>query len=150
MADPTAFYEPEEDELLSSLAVPSYQGAAGANYEDEYRRIQQLEQHAYAQQIAAAQEAELEQSQLLELVPEDVKRVSHIPQSLRAARRVTLQHAVQSCLHQFLILFHQAILENDLPTITSMYESGWNKLTQVCTSQRSGTPSLTPGALFAS
>ncbi len=32
---------------------------------------------------------------------------------------------------QFLVLFHQAILENDLPSITSMYESGWNKLTQV-------------------
>jgi translation initiation factor 3 subunit L len=29
------------------------------------------------------------------------------------------------------VLFHQAILENDLPTITNMYESGWNKLTQV-------------------
>lgn len=33
---------------------------------------------------------------------------------------------------QFLILFHQAILENDLPAITNMYESGWQKLTQVC------------------
>jgi len=32
---------------------------------------------------------------------------------------------------QFLILFHQAILENDLPTITNMYEQGWNKLTNV-------------------
>ena len=31
---------------------------------------------------------------------------------------------------KFLVLFHQAILENDLPSITSMYESGWNKLTQ--------------------
>jgi len=30
-----------------------------------------------------------------------------------------------------LILFHQAILENDLPTITNMYEQGWNKLTNV-------------------
>jgi hypothetical protein len=32
---------------------------------------------------------------------------------------------------KFLILFHQAILENDLPTITNMYEQGWNKLTNV-------------------
>lgn len=31
---------------------------------------------------------------------------------------------------QFLVLFHQAILENNLPAITSMYEQGWNKLTQ--------------------
>jgi translation initiation factor 3 subunit L len=68
MADPTAFYEPEEDELLSSLAVPAYQ-----DHEEEYRRLQELEQHAYAQQIAAAQEAEIEQG--LELVPEDVKKV---------------------------------------------------------------------------
>ena len=35
-------------------------------------------------------------------------------------------------IEQFLVLFHQAILENDLPTITNMYESGWNRLTQVC------------------
>ncbi|KAK1924364.1 RNA polymerase I-associated factor PAF67-domain-containing protein [Papiliotrema laurentii] len=102
MADPTAFYEPEDDELLSSLAIPSFQGDQ-ASYEDEYRRMQELEQHAYAQQ------AELEHNQLLELVPEDVKR--------------------------FLILFHQAILENDLPTITTMYESGWNKLTNAHYSQ---------------
>jgi hypothetical protein len=35
-------------------------------------------------------------------------------------------------IFQFLVLFHQAILENDLPAITNMYESGWQKLTQVC------------------
>lgn len=35
---------------------------------------------------------------------------------------------------QFLVLFHQAILDNDLPAITNMYESGWQKLTQVCLS----------------
>ncbi|KAE8538501.1 eukaryotic translation initiation factor 3 subunit L [Cryptococcus gattii VGV] len=103
MADPSAFYEPEEDELLSQLAIPvhTYQPLSEG---DEYRRLQQLEQHAYAQQTAMAQEQEMEQLAALELVPEDVKR--------------------------FLIMFHQAILENDLPTITSMYESGWNKLTQ--------------------
>lgn len=32
---------------------------------------------------------------------------------------------------QFLVLFRQAIHENDLNAITSMYEQGWNKLTQV-------------------
>jgi hypothetical protein len=37
-------------------------------------------------------------------------------------------------MFQFLVLFHQAILENDLPAITNMYESGWQKLTQVCLS----------------
>ncbi|ORX35718.1 eukaryotic translation initiation factor 3 subunit 6 [Kockovaella imperatae] len=109
MADPNAFYEPEEDELLSSLAVPAYQSGNDASYEDEYRRLQELEQHAYAQQVAQQEQAELEQSQMLEVVPEDVKR--------------------------FLVLFHQAILENDLPTITNMYESGWNKLTQAHYSQ---------------
>ncbi|WRT66544.1 eukaryotic translation initiation factor 3 subunit L [Kwoniella shivajii] len=103
MADPTAFYEPEEDELLSSLAVPvqSYNPDSEA---DEYRRLQELEQHAYAQQQMMVAEQEQEQLAALEQVPEDVKR--------------------------FLVLFHQAILENDLPTITNMYESGWNKLSQ--------------------
>ena len=76
MADPNAFYEPEEDELLSSLAVPAYQSGNDASYEDEYRRLQELEQHAYAQQMAAREQAELEHSQILEMVPEDVKRVS--------------------------------------------------------------------------
>ncbi|CAD6581873.1 MAG: hypothetical protein TREMPRED_003107 [Tremellales sp. Tagirdzhanova-0007] len=107
MADPTAFYEPEEDELLSSLAVPAYQAGGNQNYDDEERRLQELEQHAYAQQMAASEQQD--QVAQLEMVPEDVKR--------------------------FLVLFHQAILENDLPSITSMYESGWNKLTQAHYSQ---------------
>lgn len=67
MADPTAFYEPEEDELLSSLAVPNY---AEGDYDEEYRQhMQELEQHAFAQH------QEQEQAQALESVPEDVKRV---------------------------------------------------------------------------
>ncbi|ODO06259.1 eukaryotic translation initiation factor 3 subunit L [Cryptococcus wingfieldii CBS 7118] len=106
MADPTAFYEPEEDELLSQLAVPVQQYQPIGSETDEYRRLQELEQAAYAQQtmLAQAQEQEMDQMAALELVPEDVKR--------------------------FLVLFHKAILDNDLPTITTMYESGWNKLTQ--------------------
>lgn len=130
MADPTAFYEPEEDELLSSLAVPAYQ-----DHEEEYRRLQELEQHAYAQQIAAAQEAEIEQG--LELVPEDVKKVrvrSWPPFTQRPTDR------------QFLILFHQAFLEHDLATITNMYEQGWNKLTNVSANR---IPHLTTGPLLA-
>lgn len=74
MADPTAFYEPEEDELLSSLAVPTYQ--TSNNGEDEYRRMQELERHAYEQQASGNDRDDAEQSQLLEMVPEDVKRVS--------------------------------------------------------------------------
>lgn len=37
---------------------------------------------------------------------------------------------------QFLVLFRQAIHDNDLPAITSMYEQGWNKLTQVSPSDK--------------
>ena len=74
MADPTAFYEPEEDELLSSLAVPVYQAGGSQNYDDEERRLQELEQHAYAQQMAASEPQD--QIAQLEMVPEDVKRVS--------------------------------------------------------------------------
>lgn len=75
MADPTAFYEPEEDELLESLAVPSY----GGGDDEEYRQhMQELEQHAYAQHH------EQEQAAALESVPEDVKRVSL--SEIRAAR----------------------------------------------------------------
>lgn len=73
MADPTAFYEPEEDELLSSLAVPSYQNGADQSY-DENRRLQELEEHAYTEQMAAAHHED--QTVQLDLVPDDVKRVS--------------------------------------------------------------------------
>lgn len=107
MADPSAFYEPEEDDLLTTLTAPPYQNGNEADYDpEEYSRHQEIDQQAYRQQVAAA-EAEHEQAQMaaLELVPEDVKR--------------------------FLVSFHQAILENDLQAITTMYESGWNKLTQV-------------------
>jgi hypothetical protein len=31
---------------------------------------------------------------------------------------------------QFIQSFHQAILNNDTPSILSMYESGWNRITQ--------------------
>jgi len=75
MADPAAFYEPEEDELLSSLAVPAYPaGDLEQNYDDDYRRLQELEQHAYAQQMAQAEQQD--QVAQLEMVPDDVKRVS--------------------------------------------------------------------------
>jgi hypothetical protein len=84
MADPTAFYQPEEDELLSSLAVPAYQSGLETNYDDEYRRLQELEEHAYAQQAAAAEE--IEQKQQLEQVPEDVKRVGY---NIALANRVS-------------------------------------------------------------
>lgn len=68
MADPTAFYEPEEDELLASLAVPTYQNEGF----DDYGRMQELERHAYEQSNAQ------EESQSLESVPEDVKRVRRV------------------------------------------------------------------------
>lgn len=68
MADPTAFYEPEEDELLSSMAVPTY---AEGDYDEDYRQhMQELEAHAFAQH------QEQEQAAALESIPEDVKRVS--------------------------------------------------------------------------
>ncbi|RXK39328.1 eukaryotic translation initiation factor 3 subunit L [Tremella mesenterica] len=99
MADPTAFYEPEDDELLSSLAVPAY-GVSAHAFHDEFQHLQELEQHAYPPSVAQQEEEHLA---ALEAIPQDVKR--------------------------FLILFHQAILENDLPSISNMYESGWTKLT---------------------
>lgn len=68
MADPTAFYEPQEDDLLDSMAVPTYGG--GAEYDEDYRQhMQELEAHAFAQH------QEQEQAVALESVPEDVKRV---------------------------------------------------------------------------
>lgn len=76
MADPTAFYEPEEDELLSSLPVQqAYQG--GENYDEEYRRLQS----EYAGGAGAGADAGSvggESAMGLEMVPEDVKRVSAV------------------------------------------------------------------------
>lgn len=74
MADPSAFYEPEEEELLSSLSVPNYNGAGGYDGDQEYQaHLQELESHAYAQN---GQDQEAEQAAALEGVPKDVKRVS--------------------------------------------------------------------------
>jgi len=72
MADPSAFYEPEEEELLSSLSVPNYNGA-GYDGDQEYQQhLQELESHAYAQH---GQDQEADQAAALEGVPKDVKRV---------------------------------------------------------------------------
>jgi len=69
MADPSAFYEPEEEELLSSLSVPNYNGAGGYEGDQEYQaHLQELESHAFAQQGQ-------DQEAALEGVPKDVKRV---------------------------------------------------------------------------
>lgn len=77
MADPTAFYEPEEDELLSSMAVPTY---AEEDYDEDYRQhMQELEAHAFAQH------QEQEQAAALESVPEDVKRVRFITSTIALA-----------------------------------------------------------------
>jgi translation initiation factor 3 subunit L len=130
MADPSAFYEPEEEEMLSSLAIPNYDG----DYSGE-QDFQELEQHAYANH-----EREEEHAAALESIPQDVKRVGLLELCLSRRRR----HRSRPCRragmvlsarrvtdNQFLVLFHQAILDNDLPAITNMYESGWQKLTQV-------------------
>lgn len=71
MADST-FYE--EDDLLSSLAAPQYAGQDQASYEEEYKRMQELEKHAHAQHGEVAQ-ADGELGVQLEMVHEDVKRV---------------------------------------------------------------------------
>ena len=131
MADPSAFYEPEEEELLSSLSVPNYNGA-GYDGDQEYQQhLQELESHAYAQH---GQDQEAEQAAALEGVPKDVKRVRQV--KLRGERKLVTRderrRKRRQLIFQFLVLFHQAILENDLPAITNMYESGWQKLTQVC------------------
>jgi translation initiation factor 3 subunit L len=130
MADPSAFYEPEEEELLSSLSVPNYNGA-GYDGDQEYQQhLQELESHAFAQN---GQDQEAEQAAALEGVPKDVKRVRLV--ILRRELQATRDSSAESysqLIFQFLVLFHQAILENDLPAITNMYESGWQKLTQVC------------------
>lgn len=76
------------------------QYAAGGDETFDEGQYRELEQKALAQHGSV----EGGEGQGLEMVPEDVKR--------------------------FLVLFHQAILENNLPAITSMYEQGWNKLTQ--------------------
>ncbi len=74
MADPTAFYEPEEDELLSSLPVQqAYQGTE--SYDDEYRRLAS-DYAAGGAGLGDAGSVGGESAMGLETVPEDVKRVS--------------------------------------------------------------------------
>lgn len=100
MAD-ARYYEAQEEELLQSISAPQY-GGEEAFGSQQYN---ELAKNAYAQHGGAGEATGSDAGgQGLETVPEDVKR--------------------------FLVLFHQAILENNLPAVTSMYEQGWNKLTQ--------------------
>jgi translation initiation factor 3 subunit L len=71
MANPNAFYEPEQDELLNELSVPTFAGQtdAAAGYEVDTEE----EQYRFQQALQQQEEAQLA---ALEQVPEDVKRVS--------------------------------------------------------------------------
>lgn len=74
MADPTAFYEPEEDDLLSSLPVQqAYQG--NESYDDEYRRLAS-DYAAGGAGLGDGASVGGESAMGLDMVPEDVKRVS--------------------------------------------------------------------------
>jgi translation initiation factor 3 subunit L len=86
MADPTAFYEPEEEELLSSLAVPSYDD--GYEQDQDYQRhLQELESHAFAQHGQGDRDQEAEQAAALEGVPQEVKKVCY-PREARGVGRI--------------------------------------------------------------
>lgn len=75
MADPSAFYEPEEEELLSSLSVPNYDGGAYDQDQEYQRHMQELESHAFEQHGNGSGQEEQDQAAALESIPQDVKRV---------------------------------------------------------------------------
>lgn len=59
----------------------------------------------------------------------------HIDEAtLAAAQQMMAQQAafaqIPDVVKRFIVHFHQAVLENNLPEITLLYESGWNKLTE--------------------
>lgn len=66
-------------------------------------------QHQMAQQVAFSQ------------IPDVVKRVS--------LRRPRLRRRLLNC-SQFIVQFHQAVLDNNLSEITNAYDQGWNRLTE--------------------
>lgn len=66
-------------------------------------------QHQMAQQVAFSQ------------IPDVVKRVSVYCSRLR---RRSLNY------YQFIVQFHQAVLDNNLSEITNAYDQGWNRLTE--------------------
>jgi translation initiation factor 3 subunit L len=68
-----------------------------------------MQQHM-AQQAAFAQ------------IPDVVKRVNIA--ALSAKQPIGLHST------QFIVHFHQAVLDNNLAEITAAYESGWNRLTE--------------------
>lgn len=64
---------------------------------------------------------ELAQQSALAQIPDPVKRV-------RPSYLNTLRFTDVSC--QFIIHFHQAVVNNNLQEISVAYESGWNRLTE--------------------
>lgn len=69
-----------------------------------------------------------------------VNKVTQLAQQTALAQILNIVKCVSSILtlswvqlinyRQFIIHFHQAVLDNNLPEITLTYESGWNRLTE--------------------
>ena len=63
-------------------------------------------------------------------VPDVVKRVRSTPSLSLYIANKGVSLAFSASLLQFIVHFHQAVLENNLEQITVAYESGWNRLTE--------------------
>lgn len=101
--------EPDLDDDINDvdipLTMPTY--APADMFEDPNIHVDEGTQ--LAQQTALAQ------------IPDFVKRVSSI---------LTFSWVQLINYWQFIVHFHQAVLDNNLPEITLAYESGWNRLTE--------------------
>ena len=122
MADPSAFYEAEDEDLLPPLSMPTFNEAGQADAEYTMTKEELLQYQRHIQETQNGQDS----AASLDMVPDDVQKVGwHIESALRST------FWAGGLRRQFLVLFHKAIRDGDLSAITNMYESGWNRLTQV-------------------
>ncbi|KIJ60780.1 hypothetical protein HYDPIDRAFT_43113 [Hydnomerulius pinastri MD-312] len=131
--------EPDLDDDINDveipLAIPTYANAD--MYDDP--NLQLDESALLAMQAQIAQQAAFAQ------IPDVVKRVSESSISyFQAALSISIislyfdyslislptNHHELTLPLQFIVHFHQAVLDNNLSEITLAYESGWNRLTE--------------------
>jgi translation initiation factor 3 subunit L len=83
---------------------------------------------------ARIQQPQIDESTLIAMQQHMAQQAafSSIPDAVKAVSRCVANLSKRTHFNfcQFIIHFHQAVLENNLAEITIAYESGWNKCTE--------------------
>ncbi|PWN43767.1 hypothetical protein IE81DRAFT_322191 [Ceraceosorus guamensis] len=128
----------------AALAAQQAQSAFSQQQNGQaYDASQQRQQAAYYGQDVDDDDAYLEDGDEVDLIPADYGQAddAYLDEAGQAAL-LEAQHeqqaqaqaaalaAVPDQVRKYIVLFHQAIVNNSIPEISSAYESNWNRLTE--------------------